>query len=47
MLGDLLQRKSYNAVMDFVDAPVARGLAEVCAQILEPHFRRAHTVFLR
>jgi 4-hydroxybenzoate-CoA ligase len=28
MLGDLLQRKPYNAVTDFVDAPVARGLAE-------------------
>ena len=26
MLDDLLQRKPYNAVADFVDAPVARGL---------------------
>ncbi len=31
MLGDLLQRKPYNAVTDFVDAPVARGLAEKIA----------------
>ena len=28
MLEDLLQRKPYNAVTDFVDAPVARGLGE-------------------
>ena len=33
MLGDLLQRKPYNAVTDFVDAPVARGLAEKIAFI--------------
>jgi 4-hydroxybenzoate-CoA ligase len=33
MLGDLLQRKPYNAVTDFVDAPVARGLAEKVAFI--------------
>ena len=33
MLGDLLQRKPYNAVTDFVDAPVARGLAEKTAFI--------------
>ena len=35
MLGDLLQRKRkpYNAVTDFVDAPVARGLAEKIAFI--------------
>jgi 4-hydroxybenzoate-CoA ligase len=31
MLEDLLQRRSYNAVADFVDAPVARGLAEKIA----------------
>ena len=33
MLGDLLQRNPYNAVTDFVDAPVARGLAEKTAFI--------------
>jgi 4-hydroxybenzoate-CoA ligase len=33
MLTDLLQRKQYNAVTDFVDAPVARGLAEKIAFI--------------
>ena len=33
MLGDLLQRKPYNAVTDFIDAPVARGLAEKIAFI--------------
>ena len=33
MLGDLLQRKPYNAVTDFVDAPVSRGLAEKIAFI--------------
>ena len=33
MLDDLLQRKPYNAVTDFVDAPVARGLAEKIAFI--------------
>jgi acyl-CoA synthetase (AMP-forming)/AMP-acid ligase II len=33
MLGDLLRRKPYNAVTDFVDAPVARGLAEKIAFI--------------
>jgi 4-hydroxybenzoate-CoA ligase len=33
MLGDLLQRKPYNAVTDFVDASVARGLAEKIAFI--------------
>ena len=33
MLGDLLQRKPYNAVADFVDAPVARGLGEKIAFI--------------
>ena len=27
MLEDLLQRRSYNAVTDLIDAPVARGLA--------------------
>lgn len=37
MLGDLLQRKPYNAVMDFVDAPVARGLAEKIAFIDANH----------
>jgi 4-hydroxybenzoate-CoA ligase len=31
MLEDLLQRKPYNAVTDFVDAPVARGLGEKTA----------------
>jgi 4-hydroxybenzoate-CoA ligase len=31
MLEDLLQRKPYNAVTDFVDAPVARGLGEKIA----------------
>ena len=31
MLDDLLERKLYNAVTDFVDAPVARGLAEKVA----------------
>jgi 4-hydroxybenzoate-CoA ligase len=31
MLGDLLQRKPYNAVTEFVDAPVTRGLAEKVA----------------
>jgi len=33
MLKDLLQRKPYNAVADFVDAPVARGLGEKIAFI--------------
>ena len=33
MLDDLLQRKRYNAVADFVDAPVARGLGEKAAFI--------------
>jgi 4-hydroxybenzoate-CoA ligase len=33
MLDDLLERKPYNAVTDFVDAPVARGLAEKVAFI--------------
>ena len=33
MLEDLLQRKPYNAVADFVDAPVARGLGEKTAFI--------------
>ena len=33
MLDDLLQRKPYNAAADFVDAPVARGLAEKIAFI--------------
>jgi 4-hydroxybenzoate-CoA ligase len=33
MLDDLLQRKPYNAVADFVDAPVARGLCEKAAFI--------------
>jgi 4-hydroxybenzoate-CoA ligase len=33
MLDDLLERKPYNAVTDFVDAPVARGLAEKIAFI--------------
>jgi 4-hydroxybenzoate-CoA ligase len=33
MLGDLLQRKPYNAVTEFVDAPIARGLAEKVAFI--------------
>ena len=33
MLGDLLQRKPYNAVTEFVDAPVARGLTEKIAFI--------------
>ena len=33
MLDDLLQRKPYNAVADFVDAPVARGLGEKTAFI--------------
>jgi 4-hydroxybenzoate-CoA ligase len=33
MLGDLLRRKPYNAATDFVDAPVARGLAEKIAFI--------------
>jgi len=33
MLDDLLGRKPYNAVTDFVDAPVARGLAEKVAFI--------------
>jgi len=33
MLDDLLQRKPYNAVADFVDAPVARGLGEKIAFI--------------
>ncbi len=31
MLDDLLQRKPYNAVADFVDAPVARGLGKKIA----------------
>src|SRR5262249_1811534 len=31
MLGDLLQRKPYNAVTDFIDAPVVRGLADKIA----------------
>jgi 4-hydroxybenzoate-CoA ligase len=31
MLDDLLQRKPYNAVADFVDAPVSRGLSEKIA----------------
>jgi 4-hydroxybenzoate-CoA ligase len=33
MLADLLVRKPYNAVTDFVDAPVERGLAEKAAFI--------------
>src|SRR5271168_2453779 len=33
MLDDLLQRRTYNAVTDFVDAPVARGLSEKVAFI--------------
>jgi len=33
MLADLLQRKPYNAVTEFVDAPVGRGLAEKIAFI--------------
>jgi 4-hydroxybenzoate-CoA ligase len=33
MLDDLLQRKPYNAVTDFVDTPVARGLGEKIAFI--------------
>ncbi|MGA3307601.1 MAG: benzoate-CoA ligase family protein [Xanthobacteraceae bacterium] len=33
MLEDLLQRQPYNAVTDFVDAPVARGLGEKIAFI--------------
>jgi len=33
MLDDLLQRRPYNAVADFVDAPVARGFAEKIAFI--------------
>jgi 4-hydroxybenzoate-CoA ligase len=33
MLEDLLQRKPYNAAADFIDAPVARGLAEKIAFI--------------
>jgi len=33
MLEDLLQRKPYNAVADFVDAPVARGLGDKIAFI--------------
>ncbi len=33
MLEDLLQRQPYNAVADFVDAPVARGLGEKIAFI--------------
>jgi 4-hydroxybenzoate-CoA ligase len=33
MLDELLQRKPYNAVTDFVDAPVARGLGEKVAFI--------------
>jgi 4-hydroxybenzoate-CoA ligase len=33
MLDDLLQRKPYNAVSDFIDAPVARGLGEKIAFI--------------
>jgi len=33
MLDDLLRRRAYNAVADFVDAPVARGLSEKVAFI--------------
>src|SRR5271167_1160989 len=33
MLDDLLRRRTYNAVADFVDAPVARGLSEKVAFI--------------
>jgi 4-hydroxybenzoate-CoA ligase len=37
MLEDLLQRKPYNAVQDFVDAPVARGLGKKIAFIDAEH----------
>jgi 4-hydroxybenzoate-CoA ligase len=37
MLEDLLQRKPYNAVADFIDAPVARGLGEKIAFIDVDH----------